>query len=197
MTEAKNGVIINCLQCNKEMNLFPSEIKKGKKYCSYSCRSIHLWSQKEYLERLSLVHRGQQNALGKHWKVKDSSKMSHSAWNKGVKMPEISGKNHYLWVEDRTKLHKYGEDNKDRRSSAYRDWRINVWKRDGFRCKMSNNDCSGKIVAHHILAWRDFVELRYEINNGITLCHFHHPRKRIDEAKLSPFFQELLVAEIK
>jgi len=32
----------------------------------------------------------------------------------------------------------------------------------------------------------------YEVNNGITLCHFHHPRKRKDEIKLSPYFMELI-----
>lgn len=47
---------------------------------------------------------------------------------------------------------------------------------------------------------RDFMkqrtvskETRYEINNGITLCHFHHPRKREKEKELSPFFQELIL----
>lgn len=35
-------------------------------------------------------------------------------------------------------------------------------------------------------------KLRYDINNGITLCHAHHPRKRADEAKLSPYFKELV-----
>ncbi len=44
--------------------------------------------------------------------------------------------------------------------------------------------------------WREYPELRYNINNGITLCHAHHPRKREEEAKLSPFFQQL-VAEMK
>jgi len=39
---------------------------------------------------------------------------------------------------------------------------------------------------------RDYPELRYEVNNGITLCHFHHPRKINDEMKLSPYFQELI-----
>ena len=50
----------------------------------------------------------------------------------------------------------------------------------------------GKLEAHHILSWSKFPELRYEVNNGITLCHFHHPRKRNDEMTLSPFFQSLV-----
>lgn len=47
----------------------------------------------------------------------------------------------------------------------------------------------------HILPWRDFVELRFNTNNGITLCHAHHPRKRSEEARLSPFFQKIVAEE--
>ena len=113
----------------------------------------------------------------------------------GRKFPERTGEGHPRWVKDRTKLQKYGDTNKDRRSSAYRDWRLNVYKRDGYKCKMDNN-CKGRIEAHHILSFTDYPELRYDINNGITLCHLHHPRKRVDEANLSPYFQKL-VAELK
>lgn len=92
------------------------------------------------------------------------------------------------WIKDRTKLAKRQE----RMDSAYREWRKQVWIRDNFKCRMANQDCNGKIEAHHILTWRDYPELRYEIKNGITLCHFHHPHKRIQEKILSPFFQELV-----
>jgi hypothetical protein len=34
--------------------------------------------------------------------------------------------------------------------------------------------------------------LRYNINNGITLCQFHHPRKRVEEQRLIPFFQNMV-----
>ncbi len=57
---------------------------------------------------------------------------------------------------------------------------------------MFNSDCYGKIVVHHILGWTAFPELRYKEDNGIALCKFHHPRKRADEARLSPYFQELI-----
>jgi len=32
----------------------------------------------------------------------------------------------------------------------------------------------------------------FEVNNGISLCHFHHPRKINDEMKLVPTFRELV-----
>lgn len=79
---------------------------------------------------------------------------------------------------------------------TYKDWRNQVFKRDSFKCKINNKDCYGRLEAHHILGFKDHPELRYEVNNGITLCHAHHPHKREEEAKLSPFFQNL-VAEMK
>jgi len=110
----------------------------------------------------------------------------------GKKRPEFSGENSPVWVKDRTKLKKSGDTNKDRRSSAYVIWRTSVYRRDGFKCRIDNQNCSGRIEAHHILGFTEHIELRYEINNGITLCHFHHPRKRDEEVKLSPFFQEMV-----
>ena len=108
-------------------------------------------------------------------------------WPKGKKRPENTGENNYRWIVDRTKLAKRQE----RNDMAYKEWRMSVWKRDNFKCKISNQDCDGRIEAHHILGWAEYVELRYEVNNGITLCHAHHPRKRAEEKRLVPVFREL------
>ena len=60
----------------------------------------------------------------------------------------------------------------DRRNdSAYHEWRKKVYERDFFKCKLSSDECNGKISAHHILGWTLFPEHRYNIENGITLCH--------------------------
>ena len=109
-------------------------------------------------------------------------------WNTGKKLPEMSGKNHWAWIDDRTKLAKRQE----RNDSAYHEWRIQVWKRDGFKCKINNEDCNGPLRAHHILGWKLYPELRYNINNGITLCQAHHPKKRAEEKRLIPFLQGLV-----
>lgn len=95
---------------------------------------------------------------------------------------------HWKWIEDRSLLSKKQE----RGDYAYAEWRRNVWLRDNFKCKIANNDCVGRIEAHHILSWRDYPELRYQVNNGITLCHAHHPRKRAEEKRLISEFQKLV-----
>ena len=140
--------------------------KKGRKY------------SEEAKKRLSLSH------------------MGIPAWNKGMKGFRAGlsrgiapkGELHYRYIKDRTKLAK----KQIRNDTAYFEWRRNVWLRDRFTCKLVNPDCLGKIEAHHILSWSEYPELRYQNNNGITLCHAHHPRKRAEEKRLAPIFQELV-----
>ena len=100
-----------------------------------------------------------------------------------------SGSNHPMWIKDRRMVKKQEE----RNNPVYKHWRKQVWLRDNFKCKIANPDCKGRLEAHHILGWTPYPELRYEVNNGITLCHFHHPRKRKDEMQLSPYFQSLVL----
>ena len=131
----------------------------------------------------------------KHWQNIEYRKFQTERMlgeNNPSKRPEVifklSGVNNHRWIFDRSLLKQ-----EDRRNDpAYKEWRKNVWLRDNFRCKISNEDCKGRIEAHHILGWKEFPELRYVVNNGITLCHFHHPRKKNDESRLSPYFQELV-----
>lgn len=130
---------------------------------------------------------------GQHRSPKTQFKKGQIPWNKDKKMPQTSKENHYLWVNDRTKLKTSRRKDYDTR---YKYWMIEVKNRDNWKCKINNSDCKGRLEAHHILSWRDYKELRYDINNGITLCQFHHPLKRKDEERLSPYFKKL-VAEMK
>lgn len=106
-----------------------------------------------------------------------------------LKMKQLTGEKRYNYITDRTKLVVSDKKHLDGR---YRDWMKAVKNRDGWKCQISNGDCSGQLEAHHILPWRDYPELRYQVNNGITLCCFHHPRKRSEEKRLSPYFQEMV-----
>ncbi|MCK9370825.1 hypothetical protein M0R04_13025 [Candidatus Dojkabacteria bacterium] len=99
------------------------------------------------------------------------------------------GEYHFAYIKDRTKLKKSEEERND---YAHREWSKNVKNRDGWKCKINNKDCEGKVIAHHILSYTDYPELRYEINNGITLCHAHHPIKWAEEKRLIPFFTGLV-----
>jgi hypothetical protein len=140
----------------------------------------------ELMDRLHDMIRGTKISEDHKKKISESLKgRSTLSWTP-------KGENHYRWISDRSKLSKQEE----RNDSSYKEWRKNVWLRDDFKCRISDENCKGRIEAHHILSYKDHPELRYQINNGITLCHAHHPRKRSEEVKLSPYFQSL-VAEGK
>lgn len=133
-------------------------------------------------------------ALGKpksaaHCKAIGLAKLGSKGYWTGKKRPDMSGENNWKWITDRTKLK---DDHKDRGGQLHREWSRSVKNRDGWKCKISNGNCSGRVEAHHILGWKPHPELRYQTNNGITLCHYHHPRKREDERRLSPYFQSLV-----
>lgn len=135
-------------------------------------------------------------------------KLSVSAIVRNVQPPIKYGKeNHFFgknnsgdknpnWIKDRSKLQKYSEAEKNRRSYSYAFWRNQVRKRDNFCCKINNKDCNGKLEVHHILSYTEYPELRFDINNGISLCHFHHPFKKVEELKMIPLFQSLIYKEI-
>ena len=122
-------------------------------------------------------------------------------WTPSQRARELSskrllGKNAELsirWIEDRTKI---VQSEKKHLNTRYNAWMLGVKRRDNWKCKINNSACEGRLEAHHILNWIDYPELKYELNNGITLCHAHHPKGRKQEAKLSPYLQSL-VAEGK
>lgn len=61
---------------------------------------------------------------------------------------------------------------KIRKSMFYRKWRDEVLKRDNYQC----NNCMNpnRLQAHHLKAFAYFPELRFDIDNGITLCYYCH-----------------------
>ena len=56
-----------------------------------------------------------------------------------------------------------------RRSIEYKEWRKSVYERDSYRCQA----CGARGVrlnAHHRKQYAFFPELRYDLDNGVTLC---------------------------
>ena len=74
------------------------------------------------------------------------------------------------------------------RDPVYSDWRKQVYKRDGRRCQMPGCKSKYRIQAHHIKRWADAAYLRYDINNGITLCSKCHYSIRGKESHYEHLF---------
>lgn len=99
------------------------------------------------------------------------------------------GSKHWNWKEDRSLIKK---SEKKHECGHYRQWMFHVKTRDNWDCQLKNKHCSGRLEAHHILNWMDNPSLRYHPNNGITLCHFHHPRGREEEKRLEFIFLKII-----
>lgn len=160
--------------------------KRSEEFCrqvSIRRKNIKLSDSTREAIRNSLLGRKLSEETKQKIKLKAKRGKEHHFWGKNH-----SGVNNARWIEDRTKLAKRQE----RNDMAYKEWRKQVWVRDNYKCRIKDKNCLGKIEAHHILGWTEYPELRYQINNGITLCHAHHPRKRAEEKRLIPTFMELV-----
>lgn len=66
----------------------------------------------------------------------------------------------------------------ERASYQYIRWRNEVYSRDHFTCQhcgSKNGDGTYiRLNAHHIKNWKDNVDCRYDVNNGITFCERCH-----------------------
>lgn len=63
-----------------------------------------------------------------------------------------------------------------RRNSQYQQWRVSVFKRDNYTCQNCGDSQGSNLVAHHVKPWAVYLELRYELDNGLTLCQDCHKR---------------------
>ena len=64
---------------------------------------------------------------------------------------------------------------RDRGGEEYRVWRLSVFRRDDFTCQKCGK--RGDWEAHHIVQWVVSKELRYDVDNGITLCKSCHKKE--------------------
>jgi hypothetical protein len=78
------------------------------------------------------------------------------------------GKKSYLWKGGITPINI-----KIRRGIEYRLWRESVFARDNWTCQKYGIR-GRKLIPHHIKNFSDFPELRFAIDNGITLSERAH-----------------------
>lgn len=80
------------------------------------------------------------------------------------------GVEHPLWKGGVT-----SEYDKMRKTKKYRKWRNAVYRRDLWMCQDCGKHCERKdIVAHHLKSFIHYPDLRFRVDNGITLCRSYH-----------------------
>jgi hypothetical protein len=84
-------------------------------------------------------------------------------------------------------------DNDKRQSDPrYKKWRKAVLKRDGNKCMMPGCKSRYKLQAHHIQRWADAFHLRFEVENGISLCKSCHYMIRNKEHCYASLFNSIV-----
>lgn len=81
--------------------------------------------------------------------------------------------------------------------AQYVRWKKSVKRRDGYKCQWAFCNCTTKLQIHHVLEWSKFPHLRYDVNNGITLCKQHHSMIKGNEALYAPLFSNIIIEKIK
>ena len=78
-----------------------------------------------------------------------------------------------------------------RRTPEYATWRLSVYRRDHFLCVLCLKH-ERLMDAHHIKQFFAYPELRYDVENGVTLCRYCHSQIR----RMEPEFENVLRSRI-
>ena len=102
--------------------------------------------------------------MSEKWKAsiskanKDNPKIGHK------------GKEHWNWKGGTSRGYKEGY-----YSTEYIKWRTAIFERDSYTCqKCGIKGSKVYITAHHIKSWAKYPKLRFDIDNGLTLCEDCH-----------------------
>ena len=189
---------VNCKSCGVKFKTHACWIKRGRgKFCSKFCRSKFGYTNNPNainIGRAIAKDKGvkfgrptKQHEIKCHQCSKnfihhtcDTNRKycSISCYNKtrpnmvrkkGYKILKATGENHYNW-----KGGEISEIKRLRDSPAYKEWRLSVFRRDHYTCQ----ECGAKnkkgenyiFHADHIKSFAIYPDLRFDINNGRTLC---------------------------
>ena len=161
-------------------------------------KTKELWRNPEYRKHMSEVHKGQiawnkgiklLNQISHKTNELRKLRISHTLkklYQEGKRNPilinreyplsarikqseKTKGEKHWNWKGGKTKK-------RDMHSLNVRIWRRAIFERDNYLCQ----DCKKygrKLNAHHIKSWAKYPDLRFNIENGITLCLDCHYRR--------------------
>jgi len=162
-----------CLNSNIMLRCKKSEAERiNWNFCSHSCRT-------------SFYNKGNKYNLGKKLSKSTEDKMSRAKIGKpNYKNRLITGSRHWNWQGGKTI-----ESIRLRHNAEYKEWRKSVFKRDNYTCQECG-ERGGYLNADHIKPWCLFPELRFDIDNGKTLCVYCHKKTPTFAVKVSSMTRE-------
>lgn len=165
-----------CLQCGDNYHTSKKHGQRNKMFCSMKCAGDYKKGRPfsdEHRASISRVQQGKPipwlHTIEVVEKIRKALRGKPQPWNRGVNHPNWKG----------------GLSNSDREKDMgrvdYKEWRRLVYERDDFTCQKCFNR-GGRLHAHHIKSYMDFPELRYVVDNGLTLCISCHHKLHWDKA---------------
>ncbi|MFA5772855.1 MAG: HNH endonuclease [Thermoplasmata archaeon] len=144
-------------------------------------------------------------------KAQKGTKHNNTGWTKEVRERHsklYKGKQRQITKEVREKIglaHRGSKNvnwkggisfKKQRDNLDYYEWRRSIFYRDKFTCRVCciRSGCGKAVIlnAHHIEPFRSAKDLRYDIDNGITLCKKCHIITHYKEHLFVTFFKGIL-----
>jgi len=160
-----------CLVCGREFEIWNYR-KDTAKYCSQECFGNALIGFKhsdKTRRKMSKSKMGHFTSEKTKRKISESHKGKPSLPQQGFR----KGKLHYNWKDGATPKNK-----KIRQSPEFKEWREKVFERDNYTCWICEDRGGNghKVILHphHLKGFADYPKLRFDINNGLTLCKFCH-----------------------
>lgn len=141
-----------------------SELRKGRKWSEETRKKI--MENLKLKSRVSL--RENNKCLTCSKVISFYAKFCREHYKRTFVPPSLRGELSHNWKGGLTQINQ-----RDRALQNYINWRNAVFLRDGFTCQKYKT-IGGKIVAHHIRNWSNNSDVRFDIDNGITLSQRAH-----------------------
>lgn len=159
----KKGIDIVRPQCSASFYISQCFIGK-RKYCSYKCHNEAMVIPKE---KLNCHDCGKEYELHKSYLRVRKSRFCSKACQDNASMKIFGAASRNFKGNPKTLK-------RPRKGAQWKRWRKSVYKRDNYTCRMcgvvSDSNLSIPLHPHHIRQFAFYTELRFDIDNGVTVC---------------------------
>ena len=163
-----------CVRCGAHFQLYPSI--SNRTHCSLTCANRDMADAQRGIVNPLKIHYGEDNGGWKGGKQSyicqwcgDEFQAKPSATHKFCSRRclgafKFTGEINPNWKGGVTPVNEV-----IRKTNGYLIWRDSVFQRDDYTCQECGTH-GGELNAHHIKPFAEYPELRFQVDNGKTLC---------------------------